>query len=70
MTVKELINKLKFCNQEAEVVMYHFNNACDGAIEYIKEIHNITDDKVLHCNGDSIVEEEFLGENIVYIVCN
>lgn len=71
MTVKELINKLKFCNQEAEVIMYHFNGECDGTIEYVKEIPNVTNDDVLYCSrDDSIVEEEFIGEHIVYIVCN
>ena len=70
MTVRELIKKLQVCNQEAIVVMYHFSNECDGTIEYFKEIPDVTNDDVMSCCGDSIVEEEFIGEHIVYIVCN
>jgi hypothetical protein len=70
MTVRELIKKLQFCNQEAEVIMYHFNGECDGTIEYVKEIPNVTNDDVLRCYNGSIVKEEFIGEHIVYIICN
>ena len=70
MTVRELIKKLQFCNQEAEVIMYHFNGECDGTVEYLKNVSDVTGDDVLICHRDSIVEEKFIGKDIVYIVCN
>lgn len=68
MKVKELIEKLKQCNPEAEVIGYNHSAEIDYTIGQVEEIESVDPwNNVHYCGGYSVVEEEFVDKPIVYL---
>lgn len=70
MKVKDLINELCKHDPNAEVIIYHNAEECDGVVDYTEAVNNVDVSKedAHYCKGYSVVEEEFVGKNIVYLI--
>lgn len=75
MTVLELIAKLYSLNMpNATVILYNYNEECDCDIDSITPILKVPDpakdyDEVIeYTKGYSVVEDNYVGESIVYLI--
>ena len=69
MKVKELIEKLKKCNPEAEVIGYNGLTEDDFEVRYIDNNDPLKESDVYYCQGDSYAEN-YVGQPVVYIYGN
>ena len=70
MKVKDLINELRKHDPEAEVIMYHNTEECDGVVEYTEAVNHVSlyNLDAHYCKGFSVVEDNYIGKNIVYLI--
>lgn len=70
MKVKDLINELRKHDPEAEVIMYHNTEECDGVVDYTEAVNNVDEDTLdkHYCKGFSVVEDNYISKNIVYLI--
>ena len=69
MKVKELIEKLKKCNLEAEVIGYNSFAEDDFIVKYVDNNEPLEESDVYYCQGDSNAAD-YIDQPVVYLYGN
>lgn len=66
MKVKDLIEQLKHCNPDAEVIAYNIDHYLDITVDIVEECDVLNEDNIRYTDGCSYAED-YIGRPVVYL---